>query len=47
MIVKEVEPAGLGGLLAVGLRETGGAQVDARFLVAENDISQLHLPRET
>lgn len=47
MIFKEVEPAGLGGLLTVDLRETGGAQDDARFLAAENDISQLHLTRET
>lgn len=47
MISKEVEPEGLGGWLAVGLREMGEAQDDARFLVPGNYISQLHWTGET
>lgn len=47
MIKKEVEPAGLIGLLLLGLRETGGAQNNDRFLVPGNDTSQLRLTKET
>ena len=46
MISKEVEPAGLGVWLAVGLREMGGAQDNARFLAPGNASSQLPLTRE-